>query len=177
VPGAANPATVYAIPTARDVAVLACVGPAGVARDCESIAATLRVAKGRALPLGPSPSYAKDVTGVVSALVAGLGADRRALAADTAERQTDAAAAIAKDYRAAAADVGALRPAPADRGATAGLRAALVAASRAYGDVAARARAGDAAGHARAAATAERRERRVRRSLRAFRRAGYEVGR
>ena len=62
---AAPGVTVYAVPTSAGVATVACAAPAGqgasLAGQCDAIAASLRLKRATAYPIGPSSAYASTL--------------------------------------------------------------------------------------------------------------------
>jgi hypothetical protein len=131
-PGGAAPATapsaamlvVWALPTARGVATVACLGPRAraVPPDCAAIARSLATPATAALALGPRTAYRSRLPAVVAALDAARVRGRRALAAAPHARgQVREAAGLAAAHRAAATALAPLAR-PEEDAAVRGLR-------------------------------------------------------
>jgi hypothetical protein len=171
--GYGRPVTVYAAPTSRGVATLACSEPdAGAERfaaDCEALANSLSVTGATAYPLGPSEDFAAAVNGALDRLarVPRLGEAR------TARAQATAAEAVAGGYEDARAALERLEVSPADAGARAALVRALRTAGGGYRDLAAAARRTQAGRYRAAAAAAERGDAELAAALGALKRTGY----
>ncbi len=137
----------YAIPSDRGVATVACMAPAPAAASalaaCERVAATLRLRAARALALGPDPKYARMVTTTLDSLESRRRREGRALArATTARGQARTAARAGLAYARAARSLDAVRTGPAERPAHRRLVAALRGARDALGRLSSAARAG-----------------------------------
>jgi hypothetical protein len=175
--GAAEPLTaVYATPTDRRVAVLACVGLPR-AGGCDAIAASLSLGDGvRPVGLGPHRAFGAAIGAATRRLARSRSAAlRRWRAARTPAAQARAADDAARAYRRAAAAVGRAPVTPLERDAQPAIRTAFVAAGRAYGEVARAARADARGRYRRATAAAARRDAAARRALAALRPLGYRV--
>jgi serine/threonine-protein kinase len=176
--GASGPVTIYVAPLVGGAAALACVAPAPIPPDwtatCDRAAASLRMADGQPVSVGPSPELARDL----GALLDRLAAARRSAGADLAAAATRRAQAreldrIASAYADAARAAAALRSGPVEQGALADLRTSLQGAAAAAATAARAAAGGDEPGFtaARQALTAAERALPVR--LAALRRLGY----
>jgi predicted Ser/Thr protein kinase len=169
----------YAVPTTRGVATIACTGPAGTAgaafrRDCESVATTLRLVGAEPYPLGPRPEYARSLRRTLGALdQARRSGTARLAGADTPDAQAAAAATLAGSYRRASEAVAATEASPADAAANRSLAAALERTGSAYGAAAEAARANDEAAYADAASAVSKAQSAVRRALDGFKQLGY----
>ena len=169
----------YAVPTTRGVATIACTGPAGTAgaafrRDCESVATTLRLMGAEPYPLGPRPEYARSLRRTLGALDrARRSGTARLAGADTPDAQAAAAAALAGSYRRASEAVAATKASPADAAANRSLAAALERTGSAYAAAAEAARANDEAAYADAASAVSKAQSAVRRALDGFEQLGY----
>jgi hypothetical protein len=144
--GASAPLTVYAAPTSAGVATIACGDPSGrdsaFADDCTRIAGTLRLIGASAYPLGPSPAYAAQLSGIFGRLRASLRAPLAALAgARAASTQAAAAQQLAGSYGAAADALDHAAAPPMARQAQASIVAALRGCGDAYARLAAAAKA------------------------------------
>lgn len=132
VPGGGT-ATLYAVPTARGVATIACLPGDGadVEGPCGDAAASLSVADARVFGVAPSEPYARAFADVMADLRTRVTTERRALASATRPGpQAARAAALAAAYRRAADALPADDLSPAGRAA----HARVVAALRAIGD-------------------------------------------
>ena len=171
----------YAVPTTRGVATVACTAPAGAQsadfrRDCESVAATLELAGVDAYPLGPSAEYAQTLNGVMSRLTAARRTGTQRLrGADTPDAQADALSALSGAYRRAASSLASTEVSPADRTANLALVAGLERTRLGYARAAEAARAGDADAYAAAGKSVSAGERALGRALARLERLGYSV--
>ncbi|HYM53867.1 MAG TPA: serine/threonine-protein kinase, partial [Solirubrobacteraceae bacterium] len=178
VPGLAGPLTLYAAPTAKGVATVACLGSsaAGTASQCAQIAATLKLNGTTAFGLAPSAQYAAALGHVFGALQSAAGvAGARLRAASSASGQAAAAAELAAAYGSASSAVGRLSASPAVQSLNAGVAGSLAAVGRDYAALAAAARAGDEGAYARAVRAADNDRARAASALAALRQAGYVV--
>ena len=148
-PGGFEPAlTIYAVPTDKGVATIACqADPAQAARfmpECERAASTLQLEGAKAFDLGPGREYVERLNGTLDKLQSDRGRQLSALkSARTPAAQAKAAGNIARAYDGAAK---ALRRAPASPQVAAtndAIASALGAASKAWGQVRAGAADGD----------------------------------
>ena len=148
--------TVYAAPTDRGVATIACEAP--VTAACASVASTLTVDGAKVLPLGPNDAYRGAVTKALADLDHATADGTSALrAADTPRGQSHAADRVRSRYAAVAAKLRKAGPGPAEAGAARDLIDAVRASTDGYGRLAGAARGSDrgrynaAAGSVRAA--------------------------
>ena len=155
-PGGAGPAlTVFAVPTSRGVATVACLAPPASAAaavfqaDCQRVAASLKLSGPRAFGLGPQADYARGADRAITALAAARLRDRRALAgARTQGGQGRLAAALATAHDRALRALSGLAISPADAEAHASLVAAIRRARDGYARMSRAARHHDAKGFA-----------------------------
>jgi protein kinase-like protein len=172
-------ATVYAAPTSRGVATVACVAPRGARdflADCEQVAATLELAGARPYPLGPSEQYARLLAGTTRALERSR-ADgaRRLRAARTPDAQAGVAASLATAYERVSRRLRGAEVSPREGAANARIAAALGAIGAAYDRAAAAARDGDAGAYAAARQAVRRGGARLDRAFKALSALGYSV--
>jgi hypothetical protein len=169
----------YAVPTTRGVATVACTAPggaqaAGFRRDCESVAATLELAGAEPYPLGPSTEYASRLRGVTSRLAAARRTGTERLrGADTPDAQAAALSTLAGVYRRAASAVADTRVSPADRAANLALAGALERTRAGYARAAEAARAGDSEAYSAAGEAVGAGQRAFARALTGLERLGY----
>jgi hypothetical protein len=165
--------TIYAVPTSAGVTTLACSAPGDT---CDSIASTLKLTSGKTFPLGPSASYAKRFTGVLSTL-----SKRENSAASTLRRaktrtgQATATSRLASAYSAAGRSLAKLSLSPADVLANSRLAAALKATGTAYAKAASQARHKDRAGYAQQGRAAVKAHAGVTAGIQGLKAAGYTV--
>ena len=125
---------VWAVPTARGVVTIACLGPRGTAAPaaCESIAGSLTTPGSAALALGPSAAYWSRLPAVLATLDVARVRGRRALAAaGRASAQARAAATLSAAHRSASRTLAPL--ARSGNGAPSRAVSALRGAAAAYG--------------------------------------------
>ena len=169
----------YAVPTTRGVATVACIAPGGAQaegfrRDCESVAATLELAGAEPYPLGPSAEYASSLRGVTSRLAAARRTGTESLrGAETPGAQAEALSGLAGGYRRAASAVADTKVSPADRAANLALSAALERTQSGYARAAEAARAGDGEAYAAAGQAVRAGQRALDRALARLERLGY----
>jgi hypothetical protein len=180
-PGTDEPVTVYAAPTSLGVATLACLGADGgngsAARQCARIASTLRLSRGRAFPLGPSPVLATALRKQLSRLAERRGkAMKKIDSAAQAGDQAAAAESLAGAFRGAAKGLAAVEVSPESALAKQGLLAALHSARDAYKSLAVAARKENPSRYEVAAAAAKQAEVAIERRLEAMERLGYQTG-
>jgi serine/threonine protein kinase len=181
-PSGSGPAvTVFAVPTTRGVATVACHAPAAAAAafeaDCERVAASLKLSGAEAYGLGPQARYARTVDRTLTALAAARARDRRALAgARTQGGQAKLAAALAGDHDRAARTLAGLAVSPADARAHAALVAAVRRAHDGYARMARAARRHDAKGFGAGERAVRDGDAMLRRALAALRELGYKTG-
>jgi hypothetical protein len=179
VPGLAGPATFYMAPADAGVATIACVRggastPASFMSRCERVAASLRLARGRSRPAGPSGRQAaglrralRRLNGARSSYRARLARSRRAV------QQAAAARVVARAHLRAGRSVRSLALTGL---AQPGRRAAIGALERsaaAYRDAARAAARGESGTYTRARRSALAADAALRRALRMLRVVGY----
>jgi hypothetical protein len=179
--GSATALTVFAVPTARGVATVACHAPAAAAAafraDCERVAASLKLSGTKPYGLGPQEPYARGVDRALTALAASRGRDRRALAsARTQGGQSRLAGALARDHDRAATALAQLAVSPADARAHAALVAAVRRSRDGYARMARAARRHDAKGFAAGERAVRDGDARLRAALAALKDLGYRTG-
>jgi hypothetical protein len=167
------------VPTSTGVATVACALPPaaadGFAAQCDAIAGTLQLRRGRAYPIGPSDAYASSLNGTVGELQQTTrSAEETLLGSQTLAGQAAAAQAIASAYEGAAIQLAALDLSPADREANARLVKALRAAARVYRRAASAATAGDPDAYRAASAAVPGAKQEVNSALAGVRAAGYK---
>jgi hypothetical protein len=172
--------TVYAVPTTAGVATLACLAPAASSAafkaDCDGIANTLGLTGGDPFPVGPSKAYAD----AVGKALGDVGAARKSGQAklSSAKKPADqgaAARSISGAYDKAAKSLAGLELSPADRGANTRLVKALEGAAAGYAKAASAAAKKDKAGFAKAGKTIATAEKEVAGALAGLKAAGYGV--
>jgi hypothetical protein len=179
--GADRDLRIYVAPTSSGIVTVECSPAAGRAEDlwpaCETVATTLRLKKGRALPLGPSEDFAERARAALRRLAQsrsrGLGELR---SAQRASGQAAAASSVAKAYGQAADALGKAGAPPQAGPATREIVTALRSTAAAYTGLAAAARADSRQRWNSARATVKRREAATRRAVQALERLGYESG-
>jgi serine/threonine-protein kinase len=171
--------TVYAIPTSRGAAALACFSRAPATAflsQCERTASTARLEAGKAYPVRPTAEYAKRVSEVL-AQVAGtrslVGGELRR--ARTPPAQARAARRIATAYTRAGEAVRGIDAGPLAAARQEALARALTQTGAAYDDLAAAAQAERPDSYARARLAVKGAERRVRKAIRGLEDLGYKV--
>jgi len=177
--GNARQLTVFTVPTSGGVATVACALPpaaaAGFAAQCDAIAGTLQLRRGRAYPIGPSDAYASSLNGTVGELQQTTkSGEETLLGSQTLAGQAAAAQTIASAYEGAATQLAALDLSPADREANARLVKALRAAGRVYRRAASAATAGDPDAYRAASAAVPGAKQEVNSALAGVRAAGYQ---
>ncbi len=164
--------TVYAAPTAKGVATLACIGP--IDAECARIAASLRAPGVQTFPAGPDPAVATALKAAFTRLDRALGTTPANLARPkTPTGQASAAATISTAYRHAADAIAAVAHGPADTTSLDTLRTGLRHAKVAYADLAAAARHHDREKFRAASTRARTAQALVKRGAAAFTAAGY----
>jgi hypothetical protein len=149
--------TVYAVPTSKGVATVACLAPVQPG-DCRRIAESLVVDGATAFPLGPDPRFAKTTA---------LKLPSRSLQARTAAGQAKAARRVAADYRSAHGRLARVKAGPADEPLVRSLRHRLTAAADAFQALARAADSNDRGAYAKAAKRARAAESGLRHTVRA----------
>jgi serine/threonine protein kinase len=177
--GIGDALTVYTVPTSEGVATVACTAApgqaAGLTRQCDAIASTLRLRRGSAYPIGPSKTYASTLNGALGELQQSTESNQASLdQSQTLSGQAAAATALASAYGAAASQLAALDLSPADSAANEQLVSALRAAARAYTVAARAASAGDADAYRTASAAIPGVKTQVNAALAGVRGAGYK---
>jgi len=145
---------VFAIPTDKGVATLACIAEG---KTCAAIAASLKITDGKAFPVGPSERYQTRVEKILGRLDKSEKSAARDLNnAGKRTTQVDATSRLGGAYAAAATSLGKLAVSPADAATKAELVASFVAVGNAYKKAASEGHAKDRAGYKKqgAAATA-----------------------
>lgn len=180
-PGTGRPVTIYAAPTSRGVATVACLdagqGDGAAARQCARIAGTLRLSEGKAFPLGPSPALAAALRKQLSRLT-----ERRRKAMKQMDEATGsgdqaaAAASLADAFRDAARGLAPVQVSPESALAKKRLLAALRAGRGAYESLEIAARKENQARYEVAAAAAKQAEVALGRRLEAMESLGYQTG-
>jgi serine/threonine protein kinase len=139
--GAAEPETVYALPTTAGTVVASCVAPTVdatlFASTCERAVSSLRLQAADPLALTANPVFARALGRVITTLGAARTADGRRL--ETARRPADQAAAarqLALAHDTAASAASRLAPGPIGADANAAIVAALRRLGSAYGSLA-----------------------------------------
>jgi hypothetical protein len=179
VPGSNAGLTVYAVPSAGDVAIVACVAAAGGTSEgdaCRNIATGMDPLRTAPFSLLPSKAYASVVSSVVARLAAARGAAPKAARALPSPQETALAIRLSAVYADAARSLAAGSPPEAASAANGALVRALNRAASAYAGVAAAARAQDTAGVSQAAAAAGAAEAQVRSAVAALGSLGYAAG-
>ena len=172
--------TVFAAPTSGGVATVACLAPPAEAESfsatCDQIANTLQISSGEPVPVGPSPTYAGDVSKVIEGLnAADKSGQAKLKAAKTPQAQGAAARSLAGAYDKAAKGLQGLELSPADRGVNGLLVEGLQNTSAAYRKAAAAAAKGDKAAYRKASADVRKGRLEVGVALEGLKKAGYDV--
>jgi hypothetical protein len=169
---------VFAAQTADAVIAVACFAPtAPSATDCDSVAGSLKVLKGSALPVGPDKAFGTKVNGILSTLDKAASAGTKSLSsANTPKAQAAAATSVSKAYGTAESALGALRPRPSDRGLLTLLGKGVAEAKAGYGALAAAAAKGDKSGYGKAQAAVATADKDLVGATAAFKAAGYATG-
>jgi hypothetical protein len=159
----AAPLTVYAVPTTREVAVMACTNASS---GCASILSAVGVRDGRVLDLGPDAALRSRLGAVIGQLNRVRQGRRQRLATTTsASARADAARDIAAAYRAADRS---LDPLVTGSAASTRTQTTLRRLARSYEALGAAAARSDRAGFARTGSDIGRRERALNRLLGAW---------
>jgi serine/threonine protein kinase len=171
--------TVFTVPTSGGVATVACALPpaaaAAFAGQCDAIAGTLQLRRGRAYPIGPSDTYASALNATIGDLQQrSKSAEETIAGSQTLDGQAAGAQAIAEAYESAATQLAALDLSPADSGANARLVRALRGAASAYRRAAAAASAGDPDAYRAASGAVPGAKLEVNSALAGVRAAGYK---
>jgi hypothetical protein len=176
--GSDSAITVYAIPTDAGVATVACYRPKEQAADadCERIAGSLTLERGKAYPLEPIASYGTAVGKAVSSLDSARTSGRKALSsAKSAKAQATAATQLASSYRSAASSLAGLKVSPAVADANAAIVSALRDTATAYSSLASAARAGQPKNYTAASSKVDSGEAAVQKAVAGLKELGYNV--
>jgi hypothetical protein len=179
VPGSTAGLTLYAVPSAGDVAIVACIAASGSTSylsTCGNIATGMDPLRTAPFSLLPSKAYAKVVSAVVARLEAARAALPRGVRALPSSQEAALANRLSAAYADAAQSLGAGSPPEAARAANGALAGALNRAGSAYSGVAAAARARNATGVSQGAAAASAAESQVRSAVAALGTLGYAAG-
>jgi hypothetical protein len=165
--------TLYAVPTAQGVVTIACQPGSDT---CDGVANTAQLL-GDTFPIGPSPDYARTVSGALNALDKTVTSAGSQLAkAKTPKAQAAAAGKLQAAYRRAASALpGNQRLSPADRGVNGRLHGALTEVAKAYGQAATAAAHNNKAGYKKAEAALGSAQKQLNAALANLRAAGYET--
>jgi hypothetical protein len=171
---------VFAVPTDKGVATLACVpakgGEDAFAPVCDAVATTFRVTDGKPFPVGPSKDYAGQLSSTLGKLNQQVSSAKSALGkAKTRRQQANATDRLAAAYSGAAKKLDGLALSPADVTANTGLVDALRATGAAYKQAAKEARSKDRAGYKREGAKAAEAQKGVADAIARLQAAGYDV--
>jgi serine/threonine protein kinase len=179
-PGGATGLAAFVAPVESGVATVVCrpyLPGTDFAELCQRLAATLELRRGRAFPLGPSPSLEVVLRHQLARLDQRRATFRRRLAAaGGADQQATAASGLAEAFRQAARGLSGRQVTPQSAAGLAALVEGLRTTRDAYKNLATAARREDAAGYDSATIAVGRGEATVDRRLRAMRRLGYRVG-
>jgi serine/threonine protein kinase len=169
--------SVFAAPTTNGVATIACWSRGAldeIAADCDRISASLTLAEGDPVAIGPSEGLARALNRALRPLENARAAGRRKLAdADTPRAQAAAAADIAAAFALAARKAARTNASPEVERARDALVVALEQAGRAYRDLASAARRNNERAFKEARRRVEGRERTIDRALASFAQLGY----
>src|SRR4051812_1030635 len=171
--GSGKTGTVYAIPTTKGVATVACLADV---KTCGSIAASVNITSGKPFGVGPSASFGNRVSRTLTTLSRREGAAASALRhAKTRGSQAGATGRLATSYNLAAKALRGRQLSPADVLVNTQLVAALRATGKAYGAAESRARHKDRAGYRRDGDAAVKAHRDVTQTIAALKKAGYTL--
>jgi hypothetical protein len=178
--GNGRTATVFAVPTDKGVATLACVpakgGEDAFAPTCDAVATTFRVTDGKPFPVGPSKDYAGQLSSSLGKLNRQVSSAQSALGkAKTRKQQANATDRLAAAYNGAAKQLDGLQLSPADVVANTGLVDALRATGAAYKQAAKEARSKDRAGYKREGGKAAEAQKGIADAISRLQAAGYDV--
>jgi hypothetical protein len=179
VPGSNAGLTLYAVPSAGDVAIVACVAAAASTsylKACRNIATGMDPLRTAPFSLLPSKSYAKVVSSIVARLESARGAVPKAVRVLPSAQEAALANRLSAAYADAAQSLAAGSPPEAAGAANRALAGALNRAGGAYSGVAAAARAQNATGVSQGAAAASAAEGQVRSAVAALGSLGYAAG-
>ena len=177
--GTGNELTVFAVPTSKGAATVACAVPpnraTALARQCDAIASTLRLRSATPYPVGPSRAYASTLNATFGDLQQSTDANQANI--EQSHRlagQAAAANALASAYGAAARQLATIQVSPADRAVNQRLVSALRTAARAYRTAAHTAISGDADAYRAASVAIPGVKAKLNSALANVRAAGYE---
>jgi hypothetical protein len=171
--------TLYAVPSAGDVAIVACVAATGSTSymdACRNIATAMDPLRTAPFSLLPSKAYARVVSSVVARLGAARGAVPKAVRALPSAQEAALANRLSAAYADAAQSLAAGSPPEAASAANGALAGALSRVGSAYAGVASAARAQDARGVSQGTAAARAAEGQVRSAVAALGSLGYTAG-
>jgi hypothetical protein len=171
----------YVVPTTGGIATIECSARPKAAEGfwprCETVATTLRLKQGEALPLGPSEAYAKRVDQVLGTLAKARTRQLRELrAAKRPGGQADAAGVLAAAYRRAASSLSKADVPPQAVPANKRIVRELRAVASAYSDLASAARSDSSSRWNAARRAVKRREAAAKRAVAALEPLGYKTG-
>ena len=179
--GAAEPETVYALPTSAGTVVASCVAPTVdatlFASTCERAVSSLRLHAANALALTANPVFARALGRVITTLGAVRTADGRRL--ETARRPADQAAAarrLALAHDTAASAAARLAPGPIGADANAAIVAALRGLGSAYASLAGAAQREDRRQYAAAGLAITQADAALQAAFVKLRQDGYSIG-
>jgi hypothetical protein len=179
--GYPRPLTLYVVPTTDAVATVACFGASRarvVPDECERVADSLQLLRGRALPLGPDPAYARRLNAGLRRLNAQRAAGSRALrAAGRPRGQAREAARLGAAYRAAHRQFAGIPAGPVEAPTHHRILRALSRGEPAYARLASAARRGQGARYRGARRAVRAADRAVRAAVAELRGLGYRVAR
>ncbi len=165
--------SIFAVPTSKGVATLACVAEA---ETCTTIASSMQITEGKPFPVGPSAAYSDDVESTLGKLEKQEKSAASALKkAGKRTSQVAATSKLASAYSGAASSLGKLDVSPADTLLNAQLVAALKTAGGAYKKAAAEGKSKDRAGYKREGAKAVAAEKDMAAALDGLANAGYTL--
>jgi hypothetical protein len=179
VPGSDAGLTLYAMPSAGDVAIIACVAAAGSTSyldACGNIVTGTDPLRAPPFTLLPNEAYARGLSSVLARLDAVRGAVPKTVRTLPSSQEAALANRLSAAYALAARYLVAASPPEAAGHANGALAAAFRRAGSAYSSVAAAARAQDAAAVSQTAAAARAAEAQVRTAVAALGSLGYAAG-
>jgi DNA polymerase III delta prime subunit len=170
--------SIYALPTTTGTVVGVCRPSAASSRfmrSCEAVLGTLRLASGKALPVGLNATYARTLNAAIAQLNAvRASAGPQLAAATTTQAQAAAAHRLAQAHVQAASALGHLGAGAAST-ANAALAQALLTTANAYGALARAAARNDVRGYAAARAALARSAQAISLAFGELRQLGYQV--
>jgi hypothetical protein len=170
----------FAVPTNRGVATVACVAggarAADFRRDCESVATTLELAGAKAYPLGPTADYARTLSDAMARLDKARGsATKKLQQADNPDEQAAAAKALSAAYLRAGKTLAGAEVSPTSAAANRALSRALKATALAYLRAANAAQANDGDAYAAARSALKEANASASRAQSQLNRLGYDL--